>query len=142
MKANCEVCGTEIDVIICCSGRECGCMGEPSEPPVCSDECYDEFMNKINSQKGQPKVLLIGMQPIGKAGIIAKHPELADIEIIEEIPKSIHDSTMSELRNTHIPIEILSTPYIDAQFGDNRSPRNIRRQKERDAKKFNKRYRK
>jgi hypothetical protein len=44
----CEICGTEIKVQMCCSGRECGCMGLPVEPPVCSDECYDKLMIKSN----------------------------------------------------------------------------------------------
>lgn len=30
----------------CCSGRDCGCMGMPSEPIACSDECYYLILNK------------------------------------------------------------------------------------------------
>lgn len=45
-KGFCEVCGTEIEVNICCSGHMCGCYGLPTEPPVCSNECYDVFMSK------------------------------------------------------------------------------------------------
>jgi len=45
VKGFCEVCGSEIDVHMCCSGRECGCMGLLVEPPVCSDECYDKLMS-------------------------------------------------------------------------------------------------
>ena len=48
MKANCDICGTEIDVQMCCSGYMCGCQGMPTEPPVCSSECYDKYMNKIH----------------------------------------------------------------------------------------------
>ncbi|QUH21459.1 hypothetical protein [Alkaliphilus sp. B6464] len=25
----------------CCSGRDCGCMGQPINPPIC-DECLEE----------------------------------------------------------------------------------------------------
>lgn len=46
MKGYCEICGVEIEVRICCSGHMCGCMGQPIDPPVCSDKCYDKFMNK------------------------------------------------------------------------------------------------
>lgn len=42
----CDVCGTEIEVNICCSGFMCGCMGLPTEPPICSEECYDKFISK------------------------------------------------------------------------------------------------
>jgi len=45
MEGNCIVCGTEIEVRMCCSGRDCGCMGQPVEPPICSEKCYDELMN-------------------------------------------------------------------------------------------------
>lgn len=26
----------------CCSGHECGCMGKPTEPALCSDRCWSE----------------------------------------------------------------------------------------------------
>ena len=32
------------DVEYCCSGRDCGCMGQPVEPVVCSEECYNELV--------------------------------------------------------------------------------------------------
>jgi hypothetical protein len=47
MKGYCIVCGKEIEVKMCCSGYDCGCMGQPTEPPVCSDVCYDELMNNL-----------------------------------------------------------------------------------------------
>ena len=51
MNGFCEICNTPIEIITCCSGHECGCMGQPSEPPVCSSvTCYDEFMIKCNKQ--------------------------------------------------------------------------------------------
>ena len=28
---------------LCCSGRECGCMGLPVDPIVCSLECYNKL---------------------------------------------------------------------------------------------------
>ncbi len=31
---------------MCCSGRDCGCMGMPSEPPVCSEKCYKIYTMK------------------------------------------------------------------------------------------------
>lgn len=31
---------------MCCSGYECGCMGQPIDPVVCSDNCYDEIINR------------------------------------------------------------------------------------------------
>lgn len=40
---------------ICCSGKDCGCMGMPTEPIVCSAHCYyklpfmkDSYLNWIN----------------------------------------------------------------------------------------------
>jgi len=50
MKAPCAICGEEIEVQMCCSGRDCGCLGLPVDPPVCSDECYDKFMRHIEEE--------------------------------------------------------------------------------------------
>lgn len=50
----CEVCGKEFlgdPPIICCSGRDCGCMGRPIEPVVCSKECFDKIINKYKNEK-------------------------------------------------------------------------------------------
>lgn len=46
MKEQCIICDNEIEITMCCSGRECGCMGLPTEPPVCSKKCYDQAFNK------------------------------------------------------------------------------------------------
>lgn len=54
MKSTCAICENEIDVEMCCSGHECGCMGQPTEPPVCSKECYDKFMEYRNKVKASP----------------------------------------------------------------------------------------
>ena len=61
MKFYCEICGTVIpEPQMCCDGRECGCMGKPVDPPVCSEECYDKLMNNIKKADdpnwGKPSV--------------------------------------------------------------------------------------
>lgn len=46
----CIVCGTPVPDYkpeYCCDGRECGCMGKPIEPPICSGECFDALFDKI-----------------------------------------------------------------------------------------------
>ena len=48
-KGNCDICGTEIDVEMCCSGSiqsGCGCMGMPIDPPICSEDCYGKWLDK------------------------------------------------------------------------------------------------
>ena len=42
----CEVCGAfvkDFEYQICCNGFECGCMGLPVEPCVCSMTCWEEI---------------------------------------------------------------------------------------------------
>lgn len=41
----CIVCGGELDFEpqMCCSGKDCGCMGLPIDPPICSEECWEKF---------------------------------------------------------------------------------------------------
>jgi len=46
MKGNCDICGKEIEVRMCCDGKNCGCMGMPIDPPVCSYRCYQYFKRK------------------------------------------------------------------------------------------------
>ena len=46
MKGYCQICGTEIEVQMCCSAYDCGCMGQPVEPPVCSEKCFDQYMSQ------------------------------------------------------------------------------------------------
>jgi hypothetical protein len=45
----CMTCGNRFygeEPKLCCSGKDCGCMGQPTEPIVCSKECYEALMNK------------------------------------------------------------------------------------------------
>ena len=54
MKGFCEVCGTGIEVQMCCKEYDCGWMGVPVEPPVCNSEgCYNIYMDllKLRSKK-------------------------------------------------------------------------------------------
>lgn len=30
----------------CCGGRDCGCMGQNTNMPVCNEECYQAWYNK------------------------------------------------------------------------------------------------
>lgn len=46
----CLTCGKEIEVQMCCSGRECGCGGQP-EFPFCSDGCYDTYTNGVKQHE-------------------------------------------------------------------------------------------
>jgi len=53
---NCMVCQKDFkgeEPEYCCNGRECGCMGMPIEPIVCSEECYNNLM-----KNGLPKSTL------------------------------------------------------------------------------------
>ena len=53
MDGWCENCGKRIEVRMCCSGRECGCMGLPIDPPVCSDVCYLAWKKKRDDEFGK-----------------------------------------------------------------------------------------
>ena len=37
----CDICDINIEVARCCSGHDCGCRGQPTEPPVCK-ECAEK----------------------------------------------------------------------------------------------------
>lgn len=54
MKSTCVICENEIDVQMCCNGIDCGCLGQPVEPPVCSEECYNKYMEHRVKVKSKP----------------------------------------------------------------------------------------
>jgi hypothetical protein len=46
VTCRCMVCGEEFkgeEPEMCCSGRDCGCMGVPIDPIICSEECYNKL---------------------------------------------------------------------------------------------------
>lgn len=52
-KFYCWNCG-EVEIpepIGCCSGRECGCMGLPIDPPFCCEKCQEEYYSKKSEGK-------------------------------------------------------------------------------------------
>lgn len=58
VELTCMVCGSKFmgpEPKMCCNGRDCGCMGLPTEPIVCSKECYEKG---IPPQKGDSEVAI------------------------------------------------------------------------------------
>lgn len=51
MEGYCDICGTTIDIQMCCSGDQCGCMGMPTEPPVCGQECWEKYLEQKLANK-------------------------------------------------------------------------------------------
>lgn len=52
IEYTCDICGKIVigyKPQLCCNGFECGCMGKPVEPCVCSDECFEKL--KVESRK-------------------------------------------------------------------------------------------
>lgn len=53
VELSCMVCGTKFmgpEPQMCCSGRDCGCMGMPVDPIVCSEDCYNKLTNPQQSK--------------------------------------------------------------------------------------------
>lgn len=49
VEYGCIVCHKALsnyDPQMCCNGFDCGCMGQPTNPPVCSEECWGALMNR------------------------------------------------------------------------------------------------
>lgn len=50
---NCEVCNKEVldyKPKFCCNAFDCGCQGLPIDPCICSDKCWNIFMNKNSKE--------------------------------------------------------------------------------------------
>jgi len=58
-EMKCVVCGKELpedyEPVYCCDGTECGCMGLPVEPPLCSAECENKVFGLIDKQYPKEK---------------------------------------------------------------------------------------
>jgi hypothetical protein len=55
----CEICEKPVydyEPEYCCSGRDCGCMGQPTEPCVCSQECSHALFNGIGKTYEQRRI--------------------------------------------------------------------------------------
>ena len=53
MTSDCLICEKPVDDYepkMCCSGFECGCMGLPIEPCVCSIACSDALFKYIGME--------------------------------------------------------------------------------------------
>lgn len=54
----CMVCGDEFsgpEPLMCCSGRDCGCMGMPVEPILChKKECHDKMHGNAANESIAP----------------------------------------------------------------------------------------
>lgn len=54
VELSCMVCGEIFmgpEPKMCCSGRDCGCMGMPIDPIVCSEECYNHLTGNQNKNQ-------------------------------------------------------------------------------------------
>lgn len=54
MSDDCLICKKEFegyDPKMCCNGFECGCMGMPTEPAICSEKCWDKLMGKVRDNE-------------------------------------------------------------------------------------------
>lgn len=53
---SCEICRKDIQIVFCCSGVGCGCLGMPISPPVCSSKCEAEYMRRLGEQRAKNKL--------------------------------------------------------------------------------------
>lgn len=49
----CWNCGKSLGIKLvgCCSGRDCGCMGWPTEYPFCDPECHKQWQYNRQEQR-------------------------------------------------------------------------------------------
>jgi len=45
----CQKIVKDYDPMMCCDGFECGCMGQPTEPCICSEKCGKALMTGIGT---------------------------------------------------------------------------------------------
>lgn len=75
----CIGCGAEFEgesPKMCCSGEQCGCMGMPIDPVICSKECYEKLPFR-RSKKGitdaKPVYIVLDMEASNNDGVYSCH---------------------------------------------------------------------
>ena len=67
MNGYCKICEKEIEVKMCCNGSDCGCLGLPIDPPICtSDKCWEKYIEilKENTPPEQDEDTIKPEKPI------------------------------------------------------------------------------
>lgn len=107
MKGNCDICGAEIEIKMCCSGMQCGCMGLPIDPPICGSlNCEAAYARKIRkyTQWAMTRPILNPLH-IGKPIIVGTTLESA--EDFKKLWSNFEDAGRSECT--------CELPYVKAQ---------------------------
>jgi len=106
MKGNCEICGNEIEITMCCSGRDCGCLGLPIDPPVCSEKCYEQYIIKRKNEAMKEKLIeLIGF------GMEPERSEIKANQIIVLFNQMIIDK-LKEVKHREVTFDDISSLFI------------------------------
>ena len=107
MKGNCEICGKEIEITMCCSGRDCGCLGLPIDPPVCSEKCYEKYEEKRKNEAMKEKLIeLIGF------GMEPERAEIKANQIIVLFNEMIIEK-MKEVKHREVTFDDIASLFID-----------------------------
>ena len=119
------LCGNEIPKPqTCCNGFECGCMGQPVEPPFCSNECYEKYMRRgklIKIHEGQTKLKIISefkLQSVSFIeGGISTQGKVVNSKTIELIEKTI-ENPINEIEASNSPLGLAQIRDSFKEKGD------------------------
>lgn len=77
----------------CCNGFDCGCMGQPIEPPFCSNECYDKYMSasKVAHAADGGRPVTFGAEDELAAAFRGMSPEQINSVWKEAVPNKVFD---------------------------------------------------
>lgn len=131
---NCMVCGKDFkgpEPLMCCSGRECGCMGMPVDPIVCSDACYHALphMHTLTAEKADAAYKEASMKWIREFGpmsmsaapaMVRVKPDIGEVISINEIeiPRSMFPEQYDTIFKTlHEVLSITRTLYTVVNKG-------------------------
>ncbi len=67
MDEQCIICGKEVpdyEPEMCCSGNECGCLGVPIEPCLCSVRCGNALFDNMGKTMDERREVM-GIKWIG-----------------------------------------------------------------------------
>lgn len=117
-KGFCLECSKEIEVQMCCSGFDCGCMGQPTEPPLCSDDCYEKYL----ARKARKKEASKEIKTIFKVDPEALKKALREVaESVRILGEALARIAMRKRKVIRVPRHVKRFPRSDKKYFSKRS---------------------